>query len=137
MPWISDEAICEDSLRKPEDCHGLSGEAMSRSTHCSHSGDCDGEVDEVEVTPHLKENQRRLVLDPSDCGVGEIVLEGYDFKYLAFFGDDGSSAEEVSMDCFCLEAVFDVEGFNVEFLALCTHVSISRAEYVINWNKME
>ena len=63
-------------------------------------------------------------LDSGGCGVGETVLEGFDFEDLAFFGCDGSGAEEVSMDSFLLEAVFDVEGFNIKCLGLCTCVTV-------------
>ena len=62
-------------------------------------------------------------LDSGGCGVGEMVLEGFNFKDLAFFGGDGSSAEEVSMDGFLLEAVFHVKCFNVK--CLCTRVTIN------------
>ena len=62
-------------------------------------------------------------LDSGGCGVRETVLEGFDFKDLAFFGGNGSSAEEASMDVFLLEAVFHVECFNVKYL--CTRLTIN------------
>ena len=64
-------------------------------------------------------------LDSGGCGVRETVLEGFDFEVLAFFGGVGSGAEEASMDGFLLEAVFNVEGFDIKCLALCAHMTVN------------